>query len=227
MNTLALDTSTPILSIALETDQSYEERMVMGGVAHSEELLGIILSLLERPKLKLMDLDLLICTKGPGSFTGLRVGMSSLKGIALGSNAKLVSIPTLSVIEKATKYDGPIISVIDAKKNRFYFRLTLNNEVLVDDRDGNPEDIKEIVDSLNRDVLVTGPDASLFIEKSNGIFSSPLILDEEAPRNLSKTLIKLGKERLINVGPDSDGEGPVYIRRSDAEEMLRQKKEEQ
>ncbi|MBQ0071140.1 MAG: tRNA (adenosine(37)-N6)-threonylcarbamoyltransferase complex dimerization subunit type 1 TsaB, partial [Spirochaetales bacterium] len=163
MNILSIDTSTAVLSIALKTDKTYEERVVIGNFAHSENLLPEIKSLLSRAGLTLKDLQLLICTKGPGSFTGLRVGMASLKGISLGSGAPLVSVPTLSVIDEAASlWKGPRLAVIDARKKKFYFRLTNGDEVLLDDRDGNPEDIKEAVTALSQPVLVTGPDAVLF-----------------------------------------------------------------
>ena len=89
-----------------------------------------------------------------------------------------------------------------------------------------PEDI--IGDLKNYDeVLVTGPDAALFKDKI--LAADPtinLVLDTAVPRNLSKAILKLGLERLSTVGPDDIGEGPIYIRRSDAEEALLKKKEE-
>ncbi|MCI7606085.1 MAG: tRNA (adenosine(37)-N6)-threonylcarbamoyltransferase complex dimerization subunit type 1 TsaB [Spirochaetales bacterium] len=228
MNILSLDTSTPVLSLSLRTSSSYEERKIIGNFSHSENLLGEIKSMTKRAGIELKDLELLICTKGPGSFTGLRVGMAGLKGISLASSAPLVSVPTLSVIEESVKslWKGPIVSVIDAKKKKFYFRLSVNDEVVVSDRDGNPEDLTESISSL-KDVLITGPDAALFASKLLAI--SPeldITVDKEAPRCLSYALEKLGKEKLEKDGPDDIGEGPVYIRRSDAEEMLMAKAKE-
>ena len=125
MNILSLDTSTPVLSLSLRTNNSYEERKIIGNFSHSENLLGEIKSMTKRAGIELKDLELLICTKGPGSFTGLRVGMAGLKGISLASSAPLVSVPTLSVIDESVKslWKGPVLSVIDAKKKKFYFRL--------------------------------------------------------------------------------------------------------
>ena len=228
MNILSLDTSTPVLSLSLRTSSSYEERKIIGNFSHSENLLGEIKSMTKRAGIELKDLELLICTKGPGSFTGLRVGMAGLKGISLASSAPVVSVPTLSVIEESVKslWKGPIVSVIDAKKKKFYFRLSVNAEVVVSDRDGNPEDLIESISSL-KDVLITGPDAALFASKLLAI--SPeldITVDKEARRCLSYALEKLGKEKLEKDGPDDIGEGPVYIRRSDAEEMLMAKAKE-
>ncbi len=227
MNTLALDTSTPILSIALETDKSYEERLIDGAFSHSEDLLAEIKALLKRVNLELKDLNQLFVTKGPGSFTGLRVGMASMKGIASALSIPLVSIPTLEVIENAVKpYSGPILSVIDAKKKKFYLRLSENGEVLIEDRDGNAEDIIEEL-RKHSGILITGPDAAKFSAKLKDEYGFDTLCDPLAPRNLSRSLIELGKRRFKEKGADDIGEGPVYIRRSDAEEALLKKMSEE
>ena len=227
MNILLFDTSTQILSIALKCDKFYEERLIDGNFSHSEDLLKEVLSILDRAKIGIKDLDLLICTKGPGSFTGIRVGMVTMKGFASALSIPLVSVGTLEAIEEAASlYNGPILSVIDAKKKRFYQRLSFSGEVIVPDSDMAPEDI--IGDLKNYDeVLVTGPDAALFKDKI--LAADPtinLVLDTLVPRNLSKAMLKLGLEKLSTIGPDDIGEGPIYIRRSDAEEALLKKKEE-
>ena len=73
-------------------------------------------------------------------------------------------------------------------------------------------------------VLVTGPDALLFCERIAQIDEAiPLLPDPEAPRNLSRALLSLGLEKFRIKGADDIGEGPVYIRRSDAEEALEKK----
>ena len=220
MNILSLDTSTPVLSLSLRTNNSYEERKIIGNFSHSENLLGEIKSMTKRAGIELKDLELLICTKGPGSFTGLRVGMAGLKGISLASSAPLVSVPTLSVIDESVKslWKGPVLSVIDAKKKKFYFRLRVGVDIVISDRDGNPEDVIERLKSL-KNVLITGPDASLFASKLSSE-DLDITVDSEAPRCLSYALEKLGREKYEIDGPDDIGEGPVYIRRSDAEEML-------
>ncbi len=218
MNILSIDTSTAILSIALKTDSTYEERMVNGAFSPSENLMGEIKAMLTRASVKLGDIDLLITTRGPGSFTGLRIAMSLLKGISLSNDIPLVSVPTLSVIEKsASLYNGTVLSVIDAKKKRFYYRISTKEE----DRDESPEAIVNEIKALSSPVLVTGPDALTFYKKAKEIDESiNLVLDEGAPRNLSRALISLGEEQYKTLGADDIGMGPVYIRRSDAEEML-------
>ena len=228
MNVLLADTSTQILSIALLTETSYEERLVNGNFSHSEDLLPEIEALIKRAGITLSDLELLIVTKGPGSFTGLRIGMASMKGIASALSIPLVSVPTLDAIAEAGGiYPGEVLSVIDARKKKFYLSMKRNGETVIADRDGNAADIIDALKAEKMPVLVTGPDALLFSEKVAEIDDAiPLLVDPEAPRNISRALLSLGLEKYRMKGADDIGEGPVYIRRSDAEEALEKKMKE-
>lgn len=227
MNILSIDTSTNILSIALKTASSYEERLVDGNFSHSENLLFEIESILKRAKMAIKDLDLLICTRGPGSFTGLRIGMATLKGFSSALSIPMVSVPTLKAIERSVGfYPGLTLSTIDAKKKRFYIRLSKNNETILDDRDAKVEDIVSYFDE--DEVLITGPDAASFAKKLKEINEDArIIIDTFAPRNISRALIELGLEQYESIGADDIGQGPVYIRRSDAEEALLKRIEEE
>lgn len=225
MNILAADTSTQILSLALLTESSYEERLVDGHFSHSEDLLPEIEAMLKRAGMELKDLELLIVSKGPGSFTGLRIGMASMKGISSALSIPLVSVPTLDATAEAVGfYPNAILSVIDARKKRFYLSMKKGGEYIIADRDGDENDVLPFLKNEKEPVLVTGPDALLFAEKIAKVDDAiPLRIDAEAPRNLSKALIALGLEKYRMKGADDIGEGPVYIRRSDAEEALEKK----
>lgn len=225
MNTLALDTSTDILSIALETETSYEERLIRSPRNHLESLLPEIEELSARASVKLSDLSLLVCTKGPGSFTGLRIGMATLKGLSAATGVPVVSIPTLDAISATVGiYKGPVLSVIDAKKKRYYLSLTENGKEILPASDISLEDALPLLEETEGRILITGPDAAVFAAKLPGTLD--FMVDPLAPRNLSRALIALGKQRLEEAGPDDIGEGPMYIRRSDAEEALEKKRKE-
>ena len=226
MNILVLDTSTSILSMALKTDESYEERLIDGHFSHSEDLLPEIESFLSRAGIDIADISLVIVAKGPGSFTGLRIAMASAKGLASALSIPLVSVPTLDVIAMAASpWDGPVLSCIDARKRRFYLQLRKGGSILVPDRDGNAEDIAGDIASAGGTTLVTGPDAAAFAEKLAAAGASGFMVDEMTPRCLGRALIALAERKLAEQGPDDIGEGPVYIRRSDAEEALLRKME--
>jgi hypothetical protein len=83
MKILAVDTSSEICSVAiLENDTVIVENSLNDGKTHSENLMTIMENTLEENKIKLNDIDLIACSVGPGSFTGIRIGVSSIKAIA-------------------------------------------------------------------------------------------------------------------------------------------------
>lgn len=220
MNILACDTSTSTLHLALATKRGMDEIMIED-FQHSEGLLDEILKMLKERGLEIKDLDLLVCTRGPGSFTSLRIAMSTFKGFSLACSIPLVSIPTLKAISKTYSIeDVATLAVIDAKKKRYYLGLYRNGEALIEDVDGNIEDI---LSSLEKEdvIAITGPDSLVFGERlKEAMPEKKIIIDTEVPRPLGHILVELGLEQFKEVGADDIGQGPVYIRRSDAEEAL-------
>ena len=227
MNIIAFDTSSDAAVIALETEKTYEERIICGAFSPSENLLHEMECMLKRAGITIKDINMAAVTKGPGSFTGLRIAMASAKGLASALSIPLVSVPTLNAIAGAVSfYSGAVLSCIDAKKKRFYLQLRKGNDIIIPDFDGNAEDIIGVLSSLDMPVLVTGPDAVKFSSKLSEAGFSNYITDTMAPRSIGRALISLAKRKLEEEGPDDIGEGPVYIRRSDAEEALLRKMEE-
>lgn len=221
MTLLALDTSTSTLHLAIKGDDFYEERMIFDSLQHSDAMLGQIKALLKDHNKTLKDLDLLFCTRGPGAFTSLRIGMATLKGFALALDIPLVTIPTLDVIANSVKFfPGAIIPVIDAKKKRYYLGFFNSELSVIKSLDGNAEDLISLVNK-EPSVLVTGPDAKAFAEKLNALNpTSTVITDNAIVRNYCQSLIELGLKAYEENGADDIGQGPIYVRKSDAEEAL-------
>ncbi len=227
MNVLALDTSTNTLHMALKGEGFYEERMISESLQHSDAMLGKIKALLSLHNLELKDLNLLLCTRGPGAFTSLRISMSTLKGFSVALNIPLVTVPTLDVLADVVSFfPGAILPVIDAKKNRYYLGLYKNNASVIKSLDGNAENLIEFVNK-EESVLVTGPDCNVFAQKLLALSpTAKIFVDNEEKRNCCQSLIKLGIASYEERGADDIGQGPVYIRRSDAEEALLQRQKE-
>ena len=194
-NILSCDTSTGTLHLALKSDGRMYERM-LESFSHSEGLLGQILSILGEAGIGIGDLGLLVCTRGPGSFTSLRIGMATLKGFSLARNIPLVSVPTLEAIAAACPCPGSAaLAVIDAKKRRYYLGLYRDGQRLMDDVDGNAGDIADRI-AEERNIIVTGPDAPAFYEKlKESADMSTIRLDEAPLRPLGAVLIRLGEKR--------------------------------
>lgn len=223
MNILSCDTSTEFMHLCLARfDEGkkpfFEKQVLTSGNQHSELLVVRILSMCERNSIRLCDLDLLVCTSGPGSFTGLRIAMSTLKGISLGSHIPMVSISTLQAYQACNRSESQaILAVIDAKKKRFYAALFKDGVQLSPELDLEVGQIESLL-APYPDALLVGNDAAFLATK----LSKPYRFDEISHLNLSLVLCTLGKEKFERFGADDLGNGPLYVRKSDAEIALQQ-----
>ncbi len=125
MKILGIDTSSPSGSVALMDNVNVVSESLLGNSpAYSDKLLTEVDSVLNRSKIKLNEIDGFVITTGPGSFTGLRVGMSLLKGFILATEKPFASVNTLEAYAE-TVQPGPykICPVLDARKKEVYTAL--------------------------------------------------------------------------------------------------------
>ncbi len=125
MKILALDTSAAVATVALcEDSMLLAEYTVNNGNTHSETLLPMIENVLANFKLCTKDIDLFAASAGPGSFTGVRIGVATLKGLAFGMNIPCVEVSTLEALaENAVALGGLICPVMNARRSQVYTAL--------------------------------------------------------------------------------------------------------
>ena len=230
MNILATDTSSQALCVAIRTDSYFESRTSEGrSLQHSEKLMPTVIELCRNAGIETKDIDLFACTRGPGSFTGLRIGMAAFKGMAYAAGKPLVSVSTMEVLANCIPcFDGAIVTVLDAKKQRWYlgaFEKQTSGKAtrLLPDTDGTEADLAQVLAPYSR-VLVTGPDAQAFAPKLAALFGDKqIITDNTSGETRARTLISCALDRFETDGPDDIGQGPVYLRKSDAEIALEEK----
>ncbi|PKL12052.1 MAG: tRNA (adenosine(37)-N6)-threonylcarbamoyltransferase complex dimerization subunit type 1 TsaB [Spirochaetae bacterium HGW-Spirochaetae-8] len=228
MNAIALDTASDSLHLALQTDTAYASIVKSAGRRYSEELIPQMLTLCTEAGIKLADLNLIICANGPGSFTGLRIGMAAAKGIAMGAGIPLVSLSNLEVYHYPVRHIGiPIVSVLDAKKNRFYCAVFHNGSRLTPDTDSTPIEMCAKL-NLYKKIFLTGPDAMIFAPKLREALTAcaadtVVVVDDLKHRDYGEALLVLGTQLMRSRGPDEIGMGPTYIRKSEAELSLQER----
>ena len=232
MNILVTDTSAQALTVALRTDSFFETRTSESrSLQHSERLIPTVTELCKDAGITTKDIDLLACTRGPGSFTGLRIGMAAFKGMAFALDKPLVSVSTLEVLASCVpSFDGAVVTVIDAKKQRWYLAAFENGgsrdgapRRIMPDTDGIEEDLREVLKPYAK-VLVTGPDAEAFAPKLQALFpDKTIITDRIFHKAVSTALIDMALRKYSTDGPDDIGQGPVYLRKSDAEIALEER----
>ena len=122
MITLAFDTTAKSASVAVTKDgRALGYYCIDNGLTQSELILPMAQSLLSSLKLDISDIDLLACSVGPGSFTGVRIGVSVVKGLAFGRDIPCASVSTLEALaENISSVDAVIVPCMDARRAQVY-----------------------------------------------------------------------------------------------------------
>ncbi len=210
MNMLVFDTSTDMLAVAVKNDEGEFFSHSTRGFRHSETLLPAIEHCLAEASLPLRQIGLIACTSGPGSFTGLRIGMATAKGLSLALGIPWVGVPTLDCIAHGQQKAGrTIVPVIDARKNRLYSALYRGGRRVSEFLDISLAELLALVDG-DAEVDFIGPDADLMADY---VLERPgfSILDDDPEARL-EGLAALGETVFREKGPASEEEGPLYMR---------------
>jgi tRNA threonylcarbamoyladenosine biosynthesis protein TsaB len=119
---LSIDSSTPVAGIAVSDGMQLLGEITLNTKnTHSEKLMPLVKHLLDELALSVNDLDAIAVTQGPGSFTGLRIGMATAKGLAQGAGKKLIAVPTLDCLaQNLLHYPGIICPIMNAQKKQVY-----------------------------------------------------------------------------------------------------------
>ncbi len=124
MKILCIDTSSKLCSVAiLEDTQLIDKLELNNGLTHSETLMPLVKEILEKNSLVLKDINLLVSDIGPGSFTGIRICVATVKAFSDSLSIPSVGISSLEILAYNIKNDGIICSAIDCKNDNCYFAL--------------------------------------------------------------------------------------------------------
>ena len=221
MNILALDCAVTRISLAVKTDSKFISATYDIGMRQSEILVPSIDELLQKAEISPADLNATVLTIGPGSFTGLRLGISALKAIELAYNVPVYGVSSLEAYAYPYKnLELPLLSCIDANKDKFYAQLSDGEKIILNDDDYEIAKIEEAVKPFDT-VFICGPDASKLCEKLQSVYNGKKFLLPAAPAQTAEALIKIAEELIEKKAePLKDFDGPVYLRASEAELKL-------
>jgi len=228
---LSLETSTGCGSIALTGNgKLLAEATAQPEVTHSRRLLGTVSWLMRAAGVDWPEIDAIGVSLGPGSFTGLRIGLAAAQGLALAAGIPLVGVETLDALALACigVREERICPVLDARKQEVYTALYRPG-------DGNGYPVRlsadqavgpdELTDMIDRPTVMAGPGVAVYREvfaKNSCIRLLPASLAH--PRAMYVGLLA---ERMLADGlrPNPAIISPKYVRASEAEITLKQKKE--
>lgn len=247
MITLSIDSSSKVATAALMKDGKLLGEITLNDKKeHSVILMRIIEDLLNTNNLSIDDIDGYVVSKGPGSFTGLRIGMATIKGLSFGSNKPYVSVSSLDALAlSVANFDGIICPIMDALRNSVYtalykghsaansssneeelndnFKLPVTLEKLLDYSALDLAELVEIIKSKNEKVIFIG----------DGVDKYKDYLTENCPNcyfppnhlNLvrASALGELGSILLENGEFDDPNSTPFYLKKSQAEREYEQR----
>jgi tRNA threonylcarbamoyladenosine biosynthesis protein TsaB len=224
MPILAIDTATLVSSVALATeDNLLAEITLQTKKTHSELLMPHIAKLMDMAQVAKADLKGVAVSIGPGSFTGLRIGLSTAKTLAYALHIPVVGVPTLAAMAYGCPVPGVILApMLDAQKGNVYQALfEWHQGELKEIQPAIVTEVTAALESLSqqeRPVIVMGESAVMYRDKieqigKNLILAAPHVVIQRASSvaGLGYKLIKQG------VRHDVMGLEPLYIRRSEAE----------
>lgn len=168
---LALDTCSTAGSVTLLENKTLLAQQTLNiKRTHSETLLPTISHLFEQTKRTIDDIDLLAVSKGPGSFTGVRIGLSVVKGLAFQKEIPCMGISTLEALAyQSIDLEGIVVPLLDARKSQFYtatFRVKDKQVTrLTDDKATQVETITEELEAYKEPIFLVGDGASLCYTK--------------------------------------------------------------
>ena len=213
---LAIDTALDACAAAvLDTDNarllSRESLTMQRG--HAEALMPLLADVMRASTLDFTALDRIVVTTGPGSFTGLRVGLSAARGIGLAAAKPVVGVTTLSAFAAPYVREGdetPILSVIDARHDHVYYQLVAGNgEAIVRPRVGS---VDEAVEAARAGApRLVGNAAELVAARWPALTPPPLVVDQHGAPDIG-WVAWLGAAAT----PQSAPARPLYLRPPDA-----------
>ena len=226
MKILALETSAKAVSAAVTEDgkvlcAGYQDT----GLTHSRTLMPIVEHILKNTGLTMADMDAVAVAAGPGSFTGIRIGVAAAKGLAFAADKPIAGVSTLAAMARNVAFsDGLIICAMDARRNQIYNALFEANAGtltrLTDDRAISLADLLEELKNEFRPMTVVGDGAKLCFEylTDNGIscrMAPPHLVMQNAMS------VALEAERLANENQLVSAQSlePVYLRPAQADRL--------
>ena len=235
MKILAVDTSSKNCSVAIvEVDENKNYNIIAfensdDEKTHSQKLMPIVDKVFKEHNLTLKDMDLLACCVGPGSFTGIRIGIATMKAFADVTNIKTVSVTSLESLSYNIEEDGIIIPIIDCKNNNVYSAIFSKENNTYKQIGKNISDNIDNAISLykanaeNKNITFVGDGSILYKDLLTSKLSNKLIFSNKNIQS-SISLAKCAYDKYLEgLYGDSNNLSPLYLRKSQAERALVEK----
>lgn len=223
---LGIDSSNTAATVAVATENKIvSEITVDNKLTHSIKLMPIVERVLEEAEIKASDIDVFAVSTGPGSFTGLRIGVATAKALAYAVDKKIVGVSSLEVLANNLNYfDGMVIPIMDARNKRVFGGIYSNGKAVVEDSAFELDELLELADKYSEKLIFVGNGVNeyreIIVEKLGDRAQFASIKDNfSRASSVCELAIKKAEKGEFDSVSDLT---PNYLRDSQAE---RQKKE--
>ena len=223
---LGVDCSSKQSSVCIMKDDRVIYTAVQAtNTTHSQNFLPMIQGALTVCSLTPKDVDLYAVTLGPGSFTGLRIGLAAIKGMASANNTACIGVSSLKALAKAVDLDGIVIPVFDARRRQVYGCVMDGDNVICDDFCRDVSVLEKYMDT-EKNVYFVGDGKTLCYNTYKGY-------NNVKPNSLELPCIAQGACLLAKAEYELNGAkthfdlSPSYLRLSQAEREMKEKMEAQ
>lgn len=229
MKILSVDTASDICGVSiLENNNLIYQLDENTGRTHSENLMPMISTAFKKSNLHISDIDLIVCDEGPGSFTGIRIGIATCKAFCDSLNIKGVGVTSLESLAYNIKNDGIICSLIDCKNENCYYSVyELKNGLYTKILEPNTDSLTNILCILQQYSSITFVgDGSVIYKKI--IESSLKNYNFSSTKNnqLNSYNLALAGLNKFNAG-DLEDILPMYLKKPQAQKQLEERLQKQ
>jgi tRNA threonylcarbamoyladenosine biosynthesis protein TsaB len=214
MKILGIDTSTKFLSVGIsDKDRVYEYNLDLGR-AHSALLQPTLKRILDALGWRIQDVDYFACGLGPGSFTGIRVGVAAIKGLAFSLQKPVVGISTLDILAKnVIAAQGPVMPAVDAKRGLIYCSIyKFKNRAIKRTAPYMLLAREEFIRKTHPNAIIIGDAVGLYRQDISAAVRGAVFPDKDCWYPKGHNIISLARER-ISAGKLNDAFdlGPIYL----------------
>ena len=224
MKLLAIDSSGLVASAAIATEDCLlAEYTINYKKTHSQTLLPMVDAIVSMLELDLKEMDAIAITAGPGSFTGLRIGAATAKGLGMVLNKPIVAVPTVEALAwNLYGVQAVICPLMDARRNQVYtglFECTDRVRPLLEQTAVSVEEIIQKVNALGREVIYLGDGVEAYkdvlcMETKVPFSFAPAHLSKQRAGSLALCAVQYMLEGKTQTAAEHE---PVYLRLSQAE----------
>ncbi|MGE5484100.1 MAG: tRNA (adenosine(37)-N6)-threonylcarbamoyltransferase complex dimerization subunit type 1 TsaB [Ignavibacteriales bacterium] len=219
---LGIDTTTVACGVALFAEDIVAERSLYIRQAHSVKIITLVRDAMRDARVTPEHISAVAVSAGPGSFTGLRIGMATAKGLAFGWGKPVVPVPTLDALARtAVPWPGLVCTVLEARKGEVYAAVYagMNGARMVDPLCCAPESLPSVVPNSNDNVLFLGDASGTYCGLLHDAFGARAVVPPAAARlPRAWSVCVMASEMLRTQGGVSPLEArPAYLRASEAE----------